>query len=294
VDPMYQYSLEWYIKLFLLSIEKAPKPEEGGTSAAAVQATLEKRLASLMATFTSFLYENVCRSLFEKDKLLFSLLLCTKILLGDGRMDFNELKFVLQGSISKARKPTPGGGASWLSEKMWADVLELVTLPAPCFKGLDEKLEKGMGAWEQVYTSAEPLAVIEGLLEGAAPSAFQKLCVLRCFRPDRVYNGCKKYVISSMGEQYVQPPVLDYSRIYAQVIDDAAGKTLAAASTLDATVKSDAKRTKVQEAAEVGTLIAERAKAAGVAKVVFDRAGFKYHGRLKALADAARAAGLEF
>jgi large subunit ribosomal protein L18 len=59
-------------------------------------------------------------------------------------------------------------------------------------------------------------------------------------------------------------------------------------------VKGDAKRTKVQEAAEVGTLVAERAKAAGVAKVVFDRAGFKYHGRLKALADAARAAGLEF
>jgi large subunit ribosomal protein L18 len=50
----------------------------------------------------------------------------------------------------------------------------------------------------------------------------------------------------------------------------------------------------VQEAAEVGALVAERAKAAGVAKVVFDRAGFKYHGRLKALADAARAAGLEF
>ena len=73
-----------------------------------------------------------------------------------------------------------------------------------------------------------------------------------------------------------------------------AGKTLAAASTLDATVKGDAKRTKVQEAAEVGTLVAQRAKAAGVAKVVFDRAGFKYHGRLKALADAARAAGLEF
>jgi large subunit ribosomal protein L18 len=52
--------------------------------------------------------------------------------------------------------------------------------------------------------------------------------------------------------------------------------------------------TKVQEAAAVGTLIGERAKAAGVAQVVFDRAGFRYHGRLKALADAARAAGLEF
>ena len=84
------------------------------------------------------------------------------------------------------------------------------------------------------------------------------------------------------------------NQIYAQVIDDAAGKTLAAASTLDAAVKGDAKRTKVQEAAEVGTLIAERAKAAGIDKVAFDRAGFMYHGRIKALAEAAREAGLEF
>ncbi|MEI7605566.1 MAG: 50S ribosomal protein L18 [Chloroflexota bacterium] len=84
------------------------------------------------------------------------------------------------------------------------------------------------------------------------------------------------------------------NHIYAQVIDDSRGVTLAAASTLDAALKGAAKRTKVEEAAAVGSAIAERAKAAGVAKVVFDRAGFKYHGRLKALADAARAAGLEF
>ena len=82
--------------------------------------------------------------------------------------------------------------------------------------------------------------------------------------------------------------------IYAQIIDDQRGTTLAAASTLDAAAKGDAKQTKVQEAAAVGTLIGQRAKAAGVAQVVFDRAGFRYHGRLKALADAARAAGLEF
>jgi large subunit ribosomal protein L18 len=78
------------------------------------------------------------------------------------------------------------------------------------------------------------------------------------------------------------------------VIDDAAGKTLAAASTLDAKVKGDAKRTKVQEAAEVGTLVAERAKAAGVSNVVFDRGGYLYHGRVKALAEGAREGGLEF
>jgi large subunit ribosomal protein L18 len=83
------------------------------------------------------------------------------------------------------------------------------------------------------------------------------------------------------------------NHIYAQVIDDASGKTLAAASTADKELKGS-KATKSEEAAVVGKLVAERAKAAGVERVVFDRAGFRYHGRIKSLADAAREAGLEF
>jgi large subunit ribosomal protein L18 len=83
------------------------------------------------------------------------------------------------------------------------------------------------------------------------------------------------------------------NHIYAQVIDDASGKTLAAASTADKELKGS-KATKSEEAAIVGKLLAERAKAAGVERVVFDRAGFRYHGRIKSLADAAREAGLEF
>ncbi len=83
--------------------------------------------------------------------------------------------------------------------------------------------------------------------------------------------------------------------IYAQVIDDAAGHTLASASTLDASLRDEAAKSKKTEAAkQVGVLIAERARSAGVTKVVFDRAGYKYHGRVKALADAAREGGLEF
>jgi large subunit ribosomal protein L18 len=83
------------------------------------------------------------------------------------------------------------------------------------------------------------------------------------------------------------------NHIYAQVIDDSSGRTLAAASTVDKELKGS-KATKSEEAASVGRLIAQRAKAAGVERVVFDRAGFRYHGRIKSLADAAREAGLEF
>ena len=79
-----------------------------------------------------------------------------------------------------------------------------------------------------------------------------------------------------------------------QVIDDEDGRTLAAASTHEAAVKPEGPTGGVAAAARVGTLVAERAKAAGVEKVVFDRGGFLYHGRIAAAAEAAREAGLEF
>ena len=81
--------------------------------------------------------------------------------------------------------------------------------------------------------------------------------------------------------------------IYAQVIDDTAGVTVAAASTLDKDIKGKTGATR-DSAAAVGKALAERAKKAGVSSVVFDRGGFLFHGRVKALADAAREGGLEF
>jgi large subunit ribosomal protein L18 len=83
------------------------------------------------------------------------------------------------------------------------------------------------------------------------------------------------------------------NHIYAQVIDDATGRTLVSASTLEKELRGS-KATKTEEAASIGKLVAERAKGAGIDRVVFDRAGYRYHGRIKSLADAAREAGLEF
>ncbi len=81
--------------------------------------------------------------------------------------------------------------------------------------------------------------------------------------------------------------------IYAQVIDDSNGRTLASASTVETDLRPG-KQTKTEEARVVGRLLAERARGAGVERVVFDRGGFRYHGRIKSLAEAAREAGLDF
>jgi large subunit ribosomal protein L18 len=80
-------------------------------------------------------------------------------------------------------------------------------------------------------------------------------------------------------------------QIYAQIIDDRAGRTLAAAGSLGA---DEVKGPKLDQAAAVGKMIAEKAKAAGIESVVFDRNGYLYHGRVKTLAEAAREAGLKF
>ncbi len=85
------------------------------------------------------------------------------------------------------------------------------------------------------------------------------------------------------------------TNIYAQVIDDSAGKTLVAASTLDGDIAAQVNgKSKTDAARIVGKIVAERAKDAGIEKVVFDRGGYPYHGRIAALAEGAREAGLEF
>ena len=118
-------------------------------------------------------------------------------------------------------------------------------------------------------------------------------------KPDALFQRRRqrvRYRLRRAANGRVRLSVFRSSRhIYAQIIDDAAGRTLAAASTLDAGVKPNVKTGADREAATaVGKLIAERAKAAGIERVVFDRGAYIYHGRIKALADAAREGGLQF
>jgi large subunit ribosomal protein L18 len=110
-------------------------------------------------------------------------------------------------------------------------------------------------------------------------------------RRDRVRRSIKK-VLNGRPRLSVHR---SSKQIYAQIIDDVQGCTLASASTIEKDLRGTLKTGgNISAAAEVGKLIAERAKAAGVTKVVFDRGGYMYHGRVKALADAAREGGLEF
>ena len=115
VDPMYQYSLNWYINLFLKAIEEAEKSNK-----------IEVRLAALVEKFTDILYVNVCRSLFEKDKLLFSFLLSMKVMLKEGKVSQEHLRYFLSGNTAvELPQPNPISDPEdkWLSDKSWGDLL---------------------------------------------------------------------------------------------------------------------------------------------------------------------------
>ena len=102
-----------------------------------------------------------------------------------------------------------------------------------------------------------------------------------------------RLTLSGSGERPRLAVFRSLNQIYAQVIDDAVGRTLASASSLEEGVRTSSGN-KTEHAQAVGRLLAERARGAGVKQVVFDRAGYRYHGRVRALADAAREAGLDF
>lgn len=97
-------------------------------------------------------------------------------------------------------------------------------------------------------------------------------------------SGCPRLAVHFSGQH-----------IYAQVIDDSSGRTVAAASTIETALKGNRRtNANVETAEKIGALVAERSLQKNIKSVVFDRGGFSYHGKVKALADAARAAGLEF
>lgn len=117
-------------------------------------------------------------------------------------------------------------------------------------------------------------------------------------RTFRTRNKIRRVNVDRVGNRETRPRLSVHrtgKQIYAQIICDIQGKTLASASTVDADVKEQIKKSwGVDAAAQVGKTIAERAKKAGVETVVFDRGRFLYHGRVKALADGAREGGLNF
>ncbi|XP_052104325.1 dynein axonemal heavy chain 2-like isoform X7 [Mytilus californianus] len=209
IDPMYQFSLDAYIELFLLSIDKSQKSSK-----------LEERINNLNEYHTYAVYKYACRGLFERHKLLFSFQMCVKILENANKINTDEYSFFLRGGVVMDRENQMDNPcATWLSDTAWDNITELDKLTN--FHGIITSFEQYPRDWNIWYTSSEPETSPLPSEWDNACNELQRMLIVRSLRPDRVSFCATSFIINNLGSKFTEPPVLDM----AQVVEDSTTKT---------------------------------------------------------------------
>uniref|UniRef100_A0A3Q2QRM0 Dynein axonemal heavy chain 7 n=1 Tax=Fundulus heteroclitus TaxID=8078 RepID=A0A3Q2QRM0_FUNHE len=199
IEPMYQYSLTWFLNLYRYSISESPKSD-----------VVSERINNIVEHFTLCIYNNVCRSLFEKDKLLFSLLLTVGILQGKGQVDDEVWRFLLTGGIA-LDNPYPNPATEWLTDKSWSEIVRASKLPD--LKGFFTHVRDNISKWKDLYDSAKPH-------KDPLPDQWDELAglyrmvIIRCFRPDKLVPAVQDFIGENMGQAYIEPPTFDLAGSY--------------------------------------------------------------------------------
>ena len=213
INSMYESSLDSYLRVFL-----------GALGAAKKDLVLSNRLKLMIKSVTSMLYDYTCLGIFERHKLMFSFQMTTMILEGDGLLDRPALGFFLKGdtSLDDVAAPKPAD-ALWLSDSGWKDLVCLTGVLGEASKPLKECMANFLKdphtfqAWYDLE-SPELVGVPFDKADGGPLqlTPIERLCVMRCFRPDRAYSAVKQFIIKVQGEKFVQPPSPDIKLIHAQ------------------------------------------------------------------------------
>ncbi|CAG9466771.1 unnamed protein product [Pedinophyceae sp. YPF-701] len=202
VDPMYQYSLTWFIALFVRAVREAERSDD-----------IPQRGRNLNEYFTYSLYCNVCRSLFEKHKLMFSVMLVTRILSHRGEINAQEWRFLLAGPTDtelEGENPAP----TWLTEKCWVEVQNMSRLPT--LAGFEEHFCANIDHYRKLFDSSEAHTFPLAEDWNDRLSSFQKLLVLRCLRPDKLTLAAGNFVVEHLGQQFTEPPPYDLAACYRE------------------------------------------------------------------------------
>jgi dynein heavy chain len=199
IEPMYQYSLEWFTNLYIKSISASDKSDD-----------LASRIDNINEHFTFSIYRNVCRSLFEKDKLLFSFILCVGLMKGKGKIDDDEWRFLLTGGVGAGKSIT--NPAEWLPDARWGEICRAIELPS--FAGLEDHFKTNVDKWQTIYDSGTPYSdpLPEPYEENF--SDMQKLIALRLIRPDKITPKVSTFVTNNLGKKYTEPPPFDLPGTY--------------------------------------------------------------------------------
>ncbi|KAM4613811.1 dynein axonemal heavy chain 1 [Polymixia lowei] len=201
VDPMYQYSLEWFLGIFMAGIANSEKGD-----------TVEQRIVNINEFFTFSLYSNVCRSLFEKHKLMFAFLLCARIMMNDNQIDMAEWRYLVSGGMPTQQLANPA--VSWLSERAWQDILGLSALPN--FSSLPESFSGLIGDFKRIFDSSQPHREPLPGEWSTKLDSFQKMLFLRCLRADCLTHGLQDFVSAKLGQRFIEPQTSDLSVVFKE------------------------------------------------------------------------------
>ena len=203
ISVMYEYSLEAYLKIFKKSLGDAKADK-----------ILENRLRNIIDKLTLNVYDYTCLGIFEVHKLMFSFQMTTMIMDGDEKLNRDELGFFLKGNTSLSPK-MEAKPFDWIPDVGWLDINGLVEV-GPEYKDIINHIRANGDEWKKWYDQERPE---DHELPGDYKNLtkFQMLLVIRCLRPDRVYNGVKRFIIQHFNnEHYVNPPTIVYERIFDQ------------------------------------------------------------------------------
>eukprot|EP00741_Cyanophora_paradoxa_P015322 tig00000194_g14791.t1 len=205
INSMYEYSLSAFLGVFEHSLQKSEHDP-----------ILEKRLLHILDALTYNVYNYTCTGLFEIHKLMFSFQMTMKILDGDGKLNHRELDFFIKGNLSLEKNARGNPFPAWIADQGWQDLMMLPLLDETLFGNLPDDVERNEKAWKAWYDLERPEAVPLPMGYSDRLNPFQQMLVLKCFRTDRITIAVTSYVISVMGDKFVQPPVLNYKNIFDQ------------------------------------------------------------------------------
>ncbi|CAH8518373.1 unnamed protein product [Schistosoma turkestanicum] len=205
INSMYQYSLTAYLDVFQITLHKS-MPD----------VVLKKRLQNIINKLTYNVYTYGCTGIFEKHKLLFSFQITSKLEMNLGNLTTEEMDFFIKGNVSIEKTKTVNPLPDWLPDSSWKDLSRLIEQFPEYYGSLTDDLVRLNEQWKSWYESDNPESLpIPGNYEEQL-SKFQRLCLLRCFRVDRIYRAITLYVAEIMGEDYVSPPIMSFTTIYEQ------------------------------------------------------------------------------
>ena len=213
LDPMYQYSLEYFKQLFNYCIEVSEKSDD-----------LATRLQTVIDYVTYFVYLTVCRGLFERHRLIYSFLICTSVMRNAGKIAFDAWNFLLRGAGAMTVGAGPNPDDSWITAGGWDLLNALETLVPNEFTGFVEDFQRNIAEWQEWFDDPAPHTIPLPGVWGMVPTedspneqylgSFMKMLVMKALKPDKLSFAMGNYVAEMLGERFTEVPPLQLQDIF--------------------------------------------------------------------------------